>query len=68
MSEQEHFNVRVFIEQVVKADPGTTYSRNDPKPNKIVTPVEIKVTASSLDSAVRKVKAYLDIEVEEQGK
>ncbi len=62
MSEQ-HFNVRVFIEQVVKND--QPYPRNDPKPTRTVSPVEIKVTASSLESAVRKVKAYLDIEVAE---
>lgn len=62
----DHFNVRVFIEHVVK-DEQATYPRNDPsKASRVIHPVEVKVSANSLESAVRKAKAFLDIEVAEQ--
>lgn len=60
-----HYNIRVNIEEVqTEGVDNALRNQGILGPKRLVQPIEIKVTAGSLEQAVRKVKGYLDIELE----
>jgi hypothetical protein len=70
MDVERHFNIQLNIQEVETKTPNATRAGGtlipEGKPGKrLINPIEIRVTAPTLDRAVAKVKAYLDIEVED---